>query len=526
MENFEPSILSIIPPVLAIVLAFIIKDVFISLFAGIFLGTIFLFNFKVFHAFYSVFNDRFVNVLVDESHIKILMFTLGMAGFIGILRRSGALVDLIDKVKNKISTPKQGMFATWLSGLIIFFDDYANSFLVGNTLRPLTDSLRISREKLSYIVDATSAPIASIALSTWIGTEISILQDSFISIDPKISGMSLFISSLPFRFYAIFTIFFVLFISILDRDYGPMSKAEKRARTTGALNDPKSTPMQDDKIDRFSKSLKNGKWFQAAIPLIAMILFISIFMYYSGAKAVGFDKPLKDILGASSTTSSLMFGPIVGIIVFYVLGFRLMKVHEAVESFISGTKLVLIAVFILTLAWSMGAICKDLGTAQYISSAIGDKIPPYLMPAIAFIIAAIISFATGSSWGTMAIVIPILVPLTHHILILNGINGSVFHNILFGTIGSSLAGACWGDHSSPISDTTLFSAMSCGADLMNHVKTQIPYALTVAGVSIFIGYIPIALGLSPYISITFGILACFLIIRFFGKKNLEPIQDK
>lgn len=524
MNNFEPSFLSIIPPLLAIILAFIIKDVFISLFIGVFVGTIFLKHFNIFEAFYSVFNDRFVNVLIDDSHIKILMFTLGMAGFIGILRQSGALVDLIDRVKNKISTPKHGMFATWLSGLLIFFDDYANAFLVGNTLRPLTDKLKISREKLSYIVDSTSAPVASLALSTWIGTEISILQDSYSLIDPSISGMSLFISSIPFRFYSIFTIFFVLFICVLDRDYGAMAKAEHRARTTGALNGPKAVPMQDDKIDRFTKKIKNGKWFQAAFPLLAMILFISIFMYYSGANTIGFDKPLKDILGAASTTSSLMFGPVVGIIIFYILGFKLMSIHETVESFISGTKLVLIAVFILTLAWSMGAICKDIGTANYIITILGDKIPPYFIPSIAFILSAIIAFATGSSWGTMAIIIPILIPLTNHILISNGIETETFNNIMFGTIGSCLAGSCWGDHSSPISDTTLFSAMSSSADLMDHVKTQMPYALTVAGLSIFIGYIPIAFGINVYILIPIGILACFLIIRFYGRKNVNVLK--
>jgi len=511
--------LSLLPPFVAIFFAFLLREVFISLFLGVYIGVLFLKDFNFLKAFYSCFNDKFAGVLADISHIKILMFTLGMAAFIGILRKSGALVDLVDRIKSFISTPKSGMLATWMGGLVIFFDDYANSLLIGNMLRPLTDKLRISREKLSYIVDATAAPVASLALSTWIGTEISLMQDAYSGIDPSVSGMALFIGTIPYRFYSILTIFFVFFICFLNRDFGPMKKAEIRARETGKVLADDAVPLQDYESEEFMKNMKNGRWYLAAISIVAMIVFIVGFIYYSGASVVGVDSPLNDILSNSETSSSLMSGPIIGILVFWVIGGRLFKLNEIIDTLIQGAKTVLIAVFILTLAWSIGLVCREIGTATFLISLFGDKISPVFLPAMTFVLSAITAFATGTSWGTMAIMFPIIVPLVHHVLGVHEVSPEISSSILYGTMGSILAGACLGDHSSPISDTTLFSSMASASDHIHHVKTQIPYALSAGAVSIFAGYIPIAMGVHWSISLIVGILMCFLIVRFVGKKN-------
>lgn len=518
------SFLSIVPPFVAIILAFLIKDILISLFLGLYIGTLILNNFSFLDAFYQIFNNRFVEVLSKPSHIKIIIFTFFISGFIGVLRDSGGLHDLIDKIKIKIKTPKQGMFATWLSGIIIFFDGYASALLVGNSLKPLTDKLKISREKLSYIVDSTSAPIASIALSTWIGTEISLLENAYSTIDPTVSGMSLFLSSLPFRFYAIFTIFFVLFIALLDRDFGPMHKAETRARKFGKLSSDTAKQLQDEHVE--FKGSSKVSWQKTGLSIFLMNIFIFFYIYISGSKAIGFEKPIKDILSASDTISSLMFGPVFGLLFFYFVNIKKLKINKTIESFMSGAKQVLIGIFILILAWGIASLCKDLNTASYIVGLVGNKIPSFLLPTLFFIIASLISFATGTSWGTMAIVIPILVPLTHTILEINGVQGYLYNNIMYASIASCLGGSCWGDHSSPISDTTLFSSMACGADLIDHVRTQTPYALTVALICIFIGFIPTALGINSFISLFLGIFVCYLTVRFIGKKNITATKKQ
>lgn len=520
LENvYIPGWLSILPPILAILFALIFHEVLLALLLGVFSGVFILSGFNPITAIFSTFDDKLVSELADTGHIRILFFTIGMAGLIGLLRSSGALIDLIDRIRHRVQSPRSGMIATWVAGMLIFFDDYANSLLVGNMLRPLTDKLRISREKLSFIVDSTAAPVACMFISTWIGTEVSIMQESYQTIDPTVGGMALFFASTPYRFYPIFMLFFVLFVCITDRDFGPMHKAEMRARTTGKVLADNAVPLQDDEAQAFDERSKDAKWPVALFPVASMVIFIISYIYVSGAEAAGYNAPLMDILNESSASSSLMFGPILGVVVFAIMTIGKFSMQEFFGTFVKGAKTVMIAVFILTLAWSIGTVCKELETARYLVSLFGDSVPPIALPTLAFFLSAVTAFSTGTSWGTMAIIYPIIVPLSYHVIVATGSDPATTEMIMYAVLGSILSGATFGDHTSPISDTTLFSSMASGADHIDHVRTQMPYAVVVALIAVVFGYIPVSMGLNPVVANILGVIACFVLVRLFGKKN-------
>lgn len=520
-----PAWTSIIPPFLAILLAFLMKDVFIALFLGVFSGAFLITGLNPFQAFDYIFNDLLIRVIGSAGNIRIIIFTLSMGGLILLMRKAGGIQDLVSKVTGSLSSPRRGMLASFFAGLLIFFDDYANALMVGSALRHITDKLRISREKLAFLVDATSAPIASIApVSTWIGYEVSVISAAYEGIGPE-SGIWLFLQTYPYRFYTLLMLFFVLFIAFMNRDYGPMSKAESRARQEGKVLAPDARPMMDDTVSRIKS--KDGQWYFALIPTLTVVAVIIFMFIFTGGQAVGFDAGLQEIFSHASTSNSLVLGPPAGIFVFMLMAKAkgLLSVKKMTEVLVAGSKFVLFAVFVLVLAWSISRICRDLSTAHFLVSLLGDNLSPRFLPALTFILSAVIAFSTGTSYGTMAIVFPLVIPLAHQLNILHEMPEMLSNQIMFSTMGSVLAGSVLGDHCSPISDTTLFSALSTASDHLHHVKTQLPYALTVGIISVVIGYLPMGFGFSPLISITLSIVLMALIVRFVGRKNPLPVEE-
>ena len=402
--------------------------------------------------------------------------------------------------------------------MIIFFDDYANTLIVGNTMRPYSDKLRISREKLSYIVDSTSAPIASIAIiSTWIGFEMGLISDAFAKLGIERNIYITFLQSIPYRSYCILALVVVPMIAWLKRDFGPMYKAEIRARTTGKLSRDGAKPLVDD-IQTGSEIEMSSHW-NALIPIGFVILVTAFGLYYHGYRTTG-PAPIYKIIAEADSFAVLMWAAFTGAILSVILSTFNSKLSfgKTMDAFVDGVKSMMMAMIILILAWSLGKVCEDLGTAGYVAGITEGILAPWLLPALTFVISAFISFATGTSWGTMAILVPIIIPVAAGII---GPELDANWNIMLATIGSVLAGSIFGDHCSPISDTTIMSSMTTGADHIDHVRTQMPYALVIAGVSILFGDILSGLGVNPFISLAIGVGVLYVIFRFAGKKVVD-----
>ncbi|MFZ0452547.1 MAG: Na+/H+ antiporter NhaC family protein [Ignavibacteriaceae bacterium] len=521
-----PGILSIIPPVLAIILALVFRQVIISLLFGVYIGVIFVFDYNPFTAILRLIDTYTINAISDTSHLKIIVFTLLFGGVVGLISKSGGTKGIANLVTKFARTKRSGQLATWASGILIFFDDYANTLIVGNLMRPITDKLKISREKLSFIVDATAAPVSSIFIvSSWIGYEVGLIHDSLATIHSNENAYNVFIQTIPYRFYPIMMLIFIFILAWLQRDFGPMYKAEKRAADEGKVLRDEAVVSKD--LTETSEIFGNedrAKWFNGVIPIVVLVLVTIAGLVYTGLAAVkqqGLnDYGLRDIIGNSDSYVALLWGSFLACIVagIMILSQRIMNLSETVDAWFTGLRSMFLACIILTLAWSIGAITQDLRTADYIVNVISDTLNPHFLPVIVFLVCALISFSTGTSWGTMAIMMPIVIPLSHHVTELYHYSYADHMLILHGVISSVLAGSVFGDHCSPISDTTILSSMASACDHIDHVRTQLPYAVVTAILCMLIGDIPTAFGFSPYFSILI-ISACLaLILYFFGKK--------
>jgi len=524
-----PGWLSIVPPLLAILLALLIREVLTSLLAGVFVGAFFMFDFNPLKAFLRMTDTIVINSLADHDHIVIIVFTLLFGAVIGVISKNGGTAGISKIVVKFAKSARSGLLASWFMGLVIFFDDYANSLIIGNMMRPITDKLRISREKLSYIVDSTAAPVSSLVIiSSWIGFEVGLIEAGLRSIGSGQSPYGLFIATIPFRFYPIAAIFFVFLTSIMNRDFGPMFKAEKRARISGITQ--LNASMFNGAEDEFKSkiSTKNAKWFNGVIPILVLIIGTIIGLIATGYSAISArgmsDYSLREIISNSDSFSSLLWASFgaSAVAVFMSVQQKLLKLSEAIEAWNKGLQSMLFASVILVFAWSISSVTTELKTADYIISLLSQSLNPHLLPVLVFLICALISFATGTSWGTMAIVIPIVIPLAHKLALVNFLSPATAHLLLVGVVSSVLAGAVFGDHCSPIADTTILSSIASQCNHLDHVNTQLPYAIVVAIVCMLLGDIPTAYGLNPYISIILIFLALYLILKFVGKPLPTP----
>ncbi|UCD39142.1 MAG: Na+/H+ antiporter NhaC family protein [Fidelibacterota bacterium] len=518
-----PGLVSVLPPLMAIALALITKQVLLSLFCGIWLGAVFtLGGYNPFIAFLRTIDTYLIRAITDRDHMSIVLFTMTLGGMVGIISRSGGTHGIVQAMARRAQNRKTGQVATWLMGMLIFFDDYSNTLLVGNTMRPFTDKLKISREKLSYLVDSTAAPITSIALaSTWIGFELGLLDSSFSDLGIGDNAYVVFLAAIPYSFYSIMALLTVLIVAMSGRDLGPMLHAERRSLSEGKILRDNAKPLLDQELaNLMPPEGAKSHWHNAILPILTMVAVLAIGLYVDGKAALGDgDYSLRDIIGAANSFKILIWASFSGTVVagLLAIGGRILSISDTVDAFLVGFKAMIVGIIILTLARSLQLVTSDLHTADYIFHITEDILNPRLLPGITFVLAALISFSTGTSFGTMAILIPLVIPLAYIVPVNAGLSEASQQAIFLGSIGAILSGAIFGDHCSPISDTTVMSSIASGADHIDHVRTQLPYGLLVAGITMTFGYIPAGFGMNPYVSnlLALGLLA--LVIWRFGK---------
>lgn len=517
-----PGILAILPALLAIGLAIATREVLLSLFAGVWLGATVVAGYNPLAGFFSSLDTYLVGALAEPDNAKIILFTLTLSGMVGLMARSGGTRGLAQVFARRARTVRSGQVSTSLLGLVIFFDDYANTLLVGNTLRPLTDRLRISREKLAYIVDSTAAPVAGLAIiSTWVGFEVGVIQKALDLIEPVDgTAFGIFIETIPYRFYSVLAIVFVLYVAWMGRDFGPMLRAERRASRDGKVLSDTAVPLLDRAVtDLEAAPGVRPLWGNAALPIVVVILTTLAGIYWTGAPALErlgegatWLEKVRAVVEGGDPFKVLFWAAAAGSLVAAVLamGTRSLDLRETIASWMTGVRAMILAIAILILAWSIGNVCQDLQTGAYVGELTRGWLGPALLPGVIFLAGAGISFATGTSYGTMSILMPIAVPLAANIQ-------GADRPLLLASIGSVLAGAIFGDHCSPISDTTVLSSVASASDHIDHVRTQAPYAVVVAAASLILGCAPVGLGLSPWIGLALGCGGLFLFLRLVGR---------
>jgi len=525
--------ISILPPVLAIFLALALRQVIPALFAGVWMGAWAINGFSLPGLWFGLLESFQVHILVafaDPDRGAIILFSLMIGGTVGIISRNGGMQGVVNLIVNWANSARRACIATAAMGLAVFFDDYANTLVVGNTMRPITDSMKVSRAKLAYIVDSTAAPVACIALvTTWIGYEVGLIGESVARLpDLNAAAYLLFLSTVPYSFYPILTILFVFMIASSGKDFGPMLKAEQQAQLKGfETTDHLDSSMAADCEPIEAIEGKPQRAINAALPIMVLVISVMGGLYFTGKANVEISDPgIKDIIGAADSYKALMWGSLLGMVCAAVLSLaqRIMSLEQVVNSWYQGMRSMIYAMIILVLAWALGGITDQLETANFLVSVLGDTLPVQLLPALVFILAAGTAFATGSSWGSMGILVPLIIPLTWAVMKAHGYDGPEHMHLLYSSIASVLAGSVWGDHCSPISDTTILSSMASGCDHIEHVRTQIPYALLVGFMALGTGSIPVAYGMPWWIGLLVGTGLLFLVLRLRGESARSDLS--
>ena len=516
-----PGWISILPPLIAIGVALITKNVIPALFLGLWFGAFAAHGFSFAGMGWGLLNAFQVYVLeaiTNPDHAAIILFTFMIGGMVGIVSKSGGMQGVVNKIIPFARTPERGQAATGVLGLVIFFDDYANVLVVGNTMRQVTDKLRVSREKLAYIVDSTAAPVACVAfVTTWIGFEVGQIATGMQLMDGyNEAAYTVFLKSIPYSFYPILAMFFVFLVSLSGRDFGPMYHAEIRARTKGQVLSP--TARVDESAggarELVPKEGQPQRAVNAMIPISVLISGVLVGLYVTGE-----GNGLREIIGSADSYKALMWASLLGAFTAAALsiGQRILTIAETVDAWYAGLKAMMIAMIILVLAWALSAVTEVLNTAGYLVSILGDTLHPGFVPALVFILSAATAFATGSSWGTMGILMPLVLPLTWAVMQASNMATPENYGIIYSTVACVLAGSVWGDHCSPISDTTILSSMASGSDHIDHVRTQLPYALLVGSVGMVIGTIPTGFGLPWWLALPISAVILVGIHRFLAK---------
>ena len=561
-----PSWTSIIPPLLAILLALIFKEVLVSLFIGIWSGAFILGGMRL-DSFYwfiasvlDVVQKYVLTALNDTGHLSVIIFSLLIGGMVAIISKNGGMAGVVQKLEKYAKNRQSTQFVTWFLGIAIFFDDYANTLIVGNTMRPVTDKFRISREKLSYLVDSTAAPVASVAfITTWIGAELGYISDGLanLGLDEHFTAYSVFISSIKYSYYSVFTIIFMFLLIKLRRDFGPMYKVEIRAITTGQISSAK-TPDQDEPNMEDLSPVPNAKlnWLFAFLPILTVIITTIFGLIDSGLDSIHkgmsnfssvnntwgdiwsnivdkdgtslhFFQKLGLVIGSSDSYQALIWASLAGVIVALLLTVfsKTINLFNSMFYFTTGVKTMLPAILILVLAWSLALTTEHLHTAEFISNSLRGTISPLFLPGLIFILAALISFSTGSSWSTMAILFPIAIPTTYTLAIDAGLDFNHSMELTYNVIATVLAASVLGDHCSPISDTTILSSLASDCNHLDHVRTQLPYAMTVGSLSLVCVVLSTYFGggLDAFGFYILGIIILYFVIKKFGKQtdNIE-----
>lgn len=478
------GVLALAPPLLAIVLAMTTRQVLVSLFAGVWIGALLVANWNPIGAT-ALTMDWLVEVVRSPFDTKFIILILFMGAGAAFIYRSGGILALERAIGDRVSTARESQILTWLIGVFIFFDSYTSTVVTGNATRELSQENKSSREMHAYVLDSTTSPVTTFGpVSNWIGFQVSMIITGFeaaqITLDELgVTAFGLFLQSIPWNIYCFMAFFMVGFIAITQRFFGPMLDAEWRARSTGRTIREDATPLSDVSSDVGEPSEKNPSLVNFFAPILVLLLVGLLSMWYLG----GGHQPGVDVATAFQETD-VALGLLHGAFAFMVTGFvgslayRTMDLEEASETIIDGFKTMVIALAIIVLAWAIGVAAENVGTAPYIVDVmVGSGVPGGFLPLLIFIAAMFVAFTTGTSWGTMAILTPLAIPLGLEL---------VGPSVLPVVVAMLFGGAIWGDHSSPISDTTVMSSIFAGSDHIDHVNTQIPLAATAAGVTMIV----------------------------------------
>ena len=487
---------ALVPPVVAIVLALVTKEVYSSLFVGIVIGALFYAGFEPEGTILHIFQDGIVGVLSDPWNVGILVFLVILGAMVCLMNKAGGSAAFGKFAGEKIKSKIGAQLATVLLGVLIFIDDYFNCLTVGSVMRPVTDKHKVSREKLAYLIDATAAPVCIIApISSWAAAVTGFVEGE--------DGFSLFLQAIPYNFYALFTIFFMIMAIVLKVEFGPMRNKEN------------AMVSLQEKVEEVKEKESKGKVIDLVVPIIALIVCCVIGMIYTG----GFFSGENFVTAFSNSDASvgLMLGSFFGLLitmVFYMVR-RVMNLKECMECVPEGFKAMVPAILILTFAWTLKAMTDSLGAAEYVAGVMEGCAMGLMsfLPAIIFLVACFLAFATGTSWGTFGILIPIVV----------AVFSGTDHQLMIISISACMAGAVCGDHCSPISDTTIMASAGANCNHVDHVSTQLPYAITVAAIS-FIVYILAGFCKSALICLPVGfvmILGLLLLMRGDSAKKAE-----
>ncbi|WP_200797289.1 Na+/H+ antiporter NhaC family protein [Microbulbifer donghaiensis] len=523
VEAAHSGPVSLVPPLLAILLALILRQVLPALFAGVWVGAWAIEGGDWSAIFSGLFTgaDKYVTAaLADADHASIIIFSFVIGGTVGVISRNGGMLGVVAHIVRWASNARRAALATLAMGLAIFFDDYSNTLVVGNTMRPVTDRMKISRAKLAYIVDSTSAPVCCIALvTTWIGFEVGLIEDALQGAGATLEPYGVFLQSIAYSFYPLLALFFVVLVAVTGRDFGPMLVAERAARAGTAPRDTQAgeEPPLYDVIEPLPD--RPVRAINAALPILTLVGGVIAGLWITGGGAVG--KPVADILAAADSYRALMWAAVASSVVAAALsvGLRILTLEQTVNAWFAGARSMFYAMIILVLAWALAGVSAELGTARYLVESIGGDLSAALLPSLVFLLAAITAFSTGTSWGTMGILMPLVVPLAWTMVGGDAGLAADEAHIFYASIASVLAGAIWGDHCSPISDTTILSSMASGCDHIEHVRTQLPYATLVAAVALLCGTLPAGFGVSPLLCLLLSALALYTLHRLLGRSG-------
>ncbi|WP_434521751.1 Na+/H+ antiporter NhaC family protein [Halorubrum sp. AS12] len=538
----EFGVLSVVPPLLAIALAIVTRKAILSLFLGIWSGAvIYTGGLGIVQTF-----DWIVAAIIadDGFQATILVFTLLLGSGVAMVWNLGGTYAIRDWAIERLDTQRKAGLAAWALGLVLFFDDYANTAIVGSAMKDVSDKLRISREKLSYIVDSTAAPVATLGISSWVAFQLSLIDEGYaeagVAEANRPSTFEVFLSSIPFNMYAILAIAMVAIVVLWGRDYGEMLTAEHRSWTTGQVTREGADPMQDVAGELGEPPASTPRLINFFAPVAVLIAVTVATAFWSGGFApTGF---LSDFLAAefgsagarlwdavigADFATALMIGAFGMVLSGFVLGkvYRVFGFGDATEYTVDGFGIMLTAVSILVLAWGIGEVISALETGQYVAEATVGTVPQPVLPALVMVVAGFIAFSTGTSWGTMGIMTPIAVPIAWEV---TG-GGAEGHTLVAVMVGVIFSGAIFGDHSSPISDTTVLSATFTGADLIDHVRTQIYYAVTVGLVSVALLLVWGFFGIPPFVLLPVGVLTLVALVYLLsefdaGRRGIDPVS--
>ena len=490
---------ALIPPVVAIVLALITKEVYSSLFVGILVGGLFYSGFSFEGTIVHIFEDGIIGVLSDSYNVGILVFLIILGAIVCLMNKAGGSAAFGRWASDHIKTRTGAQLTTVALGVLIFIDDYFNCLTVGSVMRPVTDKHNISRAKLAYLIDATAAPICIIApISSWAAAVTGFVEGE--------DGLSLFISAIPYNFYALLTIVMMITIAVLNIDFGSMKIHEDNAKKGDLFTTPDRPYGEATELEDTGK----GTVKDLLIPIIALIICCVIGMIYTGGFFEGAD--FVTAFSNSDASVGLAIGSAFALVITILLyvSRRVLGFKECMDCIPEGFKAMVPAIMILTFAWTLKSMTDSLGAAEFVAALIKGSASGIvnLLPAIIFLVGCFLAFATGTSWGTFGILIPIVVDAFQ----------ATNPTLMTIAISACMAGAVCGDHCSPISDTTIMASAGAQCNHVNHVSTQLPYAVSVAAIS-FITYIVAGFVQSAWISLPVGVVLTLGYLLFMKKRT-------